>query len=391
MGLTIRAVTDLAGLEALRPAWENLTGQGAGDSLFGSHLWNRTWWKHYQSLGELRVLTALDGEAVVGIWPLFLTERTYGEVEVEMIGPRKMPLPAKGTRVRVLAYLGSGEICSDFLQPIVAPEQAPEVLAAMTAHLKAARDWDVLDLADMAVDSPVLPALEAALEKRCGRVRRRHRYFAPYAPLAATFDEYLETLSKKSRYNARKKLRQLQLNHKVEHVFHEDPATVREAMETLIRLHLARWNADGLPGVFVNERFVGFHHEMAAAGLERGWLRLGILRVNEQPVFATYGYQIGDRLYLYQQGSDPDPHWDTYNLGYVALNFAVADAVERGVRVYDFLRGEAAYKLHWAREKRELVQWQAARGGWRGRLFMWHSAINTDDQLRAKVKRLIGR
>ena len=89
MAFTVRAATDLAALEALQAAWENLTRQGAGDSLFGSYIWNLTWWRHYQSLGELRVLTAADGEEIVGIWPLFATVRTYGEVEVEMISPRK--------------------------------------------------------------------------------------------------------------------------------------------------------------------------------------------------------------------------------------------------------------------------------------------------------------
>jgi CelD/BcsL family acetyltransferase involved in cellulose biosynthesis len=390
MALAVRAVTDLAGLEQLQSGWEKLTAAGAGDALFGSHLWNSCWWKHYQGLGELRAVVAEEGGELVGVWPLFLATRTFGEVELDMIGPRKMPAPGKGLRVRALAYLGSGEICSDYLQPVVEPARLEETLEAMLAHLTAARDWDLLDLCDMPAEWPGMPALKTALAKYVGAPRERFRYHAPYAPLGANYDEYLSTLSKKGRFNARKKPRQLQLNHKVEHVYHDDPATVREAMELFMRLHQERWNADGLPGVFVNERFVGFHHEIAARLLARGQLRLGFLRVNDAPVFATYSYQAADRLYMYQQGGSPDPRWNPYNLGYVALSYAIADAVGRGARVYDFLRGNAEYKLHWAKEARTLVQLQAARGA-RGKLFMLHSLINTDDKLRARVKSLLKR
>jgi len=390
MSLTIRVVTDQPGLDELADAWRALNEAGAGDSLFGSYDWNSLWWKHYHELGELHVLVARDDAATVGIWPLYLATRTFGEVEKDMIGERKMPLPGKGWKLRVLAYLGSGEICSDFLAPVAQPGREAEIVEAMAAHLAADRSWHLLDLPDMLGDGPTTAALEQALTRRFGRARRRFRYQAPYAPLAATYDEFLNTLSKKSRYNARKKLKQLSLNHKVEHLFHRDPATLPEAMDNFIRLHQKRWNADGLPGVFVNDRFRGFHHAMAARGLERGWLRLGELRVNDQTIFATYGYRVGDRVYLYQQGSETDPHWDTYNIGYVALSFAISGAVEEGAREYDFLRGDAAYKLHWTTARRELVQLQAMRG-LRGRLFHWHSAVNTDDQFRTRIKRLIGR
>ncbi len=390
MALTLRMVTDQIGLAELQSAWENLSAAGAGDPLFGSHMWNATWWKHYQSRGRLQTLIAEDDGRVVGVFPLFLAARTFGEVEVDMIGERQMPVPGKGVKVRVLAYLGSGEICSDYLQPLLEPGREEEIIDAMLGHLRALPDWDLLDLCDMPAQCAALPALLAGLEKHFGGYRRRFRYVVPFAPLPGSYDDYLDTLSKKGRYNARKKVRQLQLNHTVEHIFHDDPATLADTMDRFIALHQERWNADGLPGVFVNECFVGFHKDLAQTGLARGSLRLGMLRVNEEVVFATYSYRVGDRVYLYQQGGSADPRWDRYNLGYVALAFAVAAAADDGMGEFDFLRGDATYKTHWAKQSRELIQLQAARGP-RGRAFMLHSKLNTDDQLRTKVKRLLGR
>ncbi|MHA1568339.1 MAG: GNAT family N-acetyltransferase, partial [Alphaproteobacteria bacterium] len=303
--------------------------------------------------------------------------------------PVRLELQRIPDPLRVLAYLGSGEICSDYLAPLVAPGREDTVIDAMLAWLAQRKDWDLLDLCDMLQDDPTAPAIRAGIAKHLGKWRERHRYFAPHAPLIGSYDDYLGTLSKKSRYNARKKRRQLEINNQVEHTHHADPATLDEAMSTFIEMHQQRWNEEGLPGVFVNERFVGFHRAMAAEGLRRDWLRLGFLRINDETLFVTYAYQTGGRLYLYQQGGLTN--WHHYNLGYVALGFSVADACERGAEVYDFLRGDAEYKQHWARSSRELVQIQAARPGLRGRWFMLHSTINTDDAVRTRIKRLMGR
>lgn len=387
MAFDVRVVADPAELDALREPWERLSETGAGDALFGSWLWNRTWWNHYRHRGELFVLVAERGDELAGIWPLFNEKRSFADIETEMIGPVRMVLPGKPFSMRALCYLGSGEICADFLRPLTLPGEEEAIVDALLAFLAGRRDWDLLDLIDMDASDKAVAALESCLPRHLGKVRRRFRYRAPYAELPGSYDDYLNTLSKKGRYNARKKRKQLSINHAVEHTYHDDPATLDSALDALIDLHTQRWRVEGLPGVFVNEHFIGFHRELAAAGLARDWLRLGFLKVDGETLFSTYAYQVGGRCYLYQQGGLTD--WHHYNLGYVALGFSIADACERGCRLYDFLRGDAEYKLHWAKQARELIQLQAVRPGLRGKWFMWHSTINTDDQVRNRIKRWI--
>ncbi len=387
MAYEVRVIVDPAELDALREPWERLSAAGAGDALFGSWLWNRTWWNHYRHRGELYLLAATRGDELAGLWPLFREKRSFADIETEMIGPVRMVLPGKPFALRALCYLGSGEICSDFLAPLLLPGEEEPLVEALLSFLRARKDWDLLDLIDMDAASPAVIALEKLLPQFLGKMRRRFRYRAPYAELPGTYDDYLNTLSKKGRFNARKKPRQLSLNHKVEHGYHADPATLDAAMDSFIGLHTQRWQAEGLPGVFVNEHFVGFHREMAAAGLARDWLRLGFLKVDDETLFSTYAYHVDGRCYLYQQGGMTD--WHHYNLGYVALGFSIDDACTRGCRLYDFLRGDAEYKLHWAKQERELMQLQAVRPGLRGKWFMWHSTINTDNEVRNRIKRLI--
>ena len=141
-----------------------------------------------------------------------------------------------------------------------------------------------------------------------------------------------------------------------------------------------------MPGVFVREEFIGFHKAMAAAGLARGWLRLGFLVIDGERAFALYGYRYGDKLFLYQQGSALG--YPRLNLGYAALALAIRSAVEEGAASFDFLRGGMAYKTHWARTRRDLYQFQIYRTGARAGLFRLHAGINTSTRLRRAVKRI---
>ena len=69
----------------------------------------------------------------------------------------------------------------------------------------------------------------------------------------------------------------------------EDPERLGEDMESLFRLHAARWGAQ-TTGVFEGDR-ASFHHDFAAESLGRGWLRLWLAEIDGVPVAAWYGWR----------------------------------------------------------------------------------------------------
>ncbi len=372
----------------LEKDWIELHKNSNADPLFCSFSWMRTWWRFYSHLGELRILTYRRRKELIGIAPLFLRKMTARDIEVEMVGERKFIVPTKGLKYKVLHPMGAGQVCSDFLGFIAKKDGADAIWSELYTHLqKKIKGYDILFMTDMDEQTQGFEGLQYAAMG--GRNKRyRDQYKAPYAPLPGSYQDYLYTLSKKSRYNARKKIKQIQVHHELIHEFHNDPATLDEAMDIFIDLHRQRWRAEGQEGVFTSDSMVNFHKAMAAEGLRRGWLRLGFLKLDGKPEFCTYGYQVGENAYLYQQGGNPD--FPRFNLGYAALAFSIEDACDGGAVQYDFLRGEQDYKLHWGKSSRQLVQFIAGRSI-KSTQFFARSFINTDPQIRNSVKRIIDR
>ncbi|MCL4236558.1 MAG: GNAT family N-acetyltransferase, partial [Deltaproteobacteria bacterium] len=320
--------------------------------------------------------------------PFFLRRISAAALEAEMTGGVRPIIPTRGTKLWVLQPLGSGEVCSDFVGFIAERGRTDEVWSALyTYFLREVRGFDLLDLTHVRDDEPGFESLQyAAMGGR--NWRYRPLYQAPYAELpAGGYEAYLDTLSKKSRYNARKKIKEIRIYHTVEHRFHDDAETLPQAMDRFFDLHAQRWAAEGQTGVFASEKMAAFHRDFAARALRLGWLRLGFLSLDDEPpIFATYAFHAADAVYLYQQGSAPV--YPEFNLGYAALVFAIQDACERGARRYEFLRGEADYKLHWAKNGHPLIQFLAG-ATFRGTRFFARSFINTDPRVRRAVKRIV--
>ena len=387
-GRSFDLVTTQERFDELENDWIRLCENSSADSLFCSFAWMRTWWKFYQHLGELRILTLRRDGELIGVAPLFMRRMSARDIEVEMVGERRFIVATKGFNYKVLQPLGSGQVCSDFMGFIAHKDDPDGIWSELYVHLQnKIKGYDILFMADIDENAAGFEGLQyAAMGGR--NARYRYQYRAPYAALPGSYEDYLYTLSKKSRYNARKKIKQIEVHHNLKHAFHGDPDTLDEAMETFIDLHRQRWKAEGQEGVFVSDPMRDFHKAMAAEGLSRGWLRLGFLYLDGKPVFCTYGYQVGESAYLYQQGGSPE--YPRFNLGYAALAFSIEDACDHGAKQYDFLRGEQDYKLHWAKNSRQLVQFIAGRS-LKSSQFFARSFINTDPQIRNSIKKLIDR
>src|SRR4029079_9850773 len=75
----------------------------------------------------------------------------------------------------------------------------------------------------------------------------------------------------------------------------ESGARLEEDLDTLFRLHHARWAEQGCSSLDAPGARA-FHYDFARAALERGWLRLLTLEADGEPIAAFYGWVIGGRL-----------------------------------------------------------------------------------------------
>ena len=126
-------------------------------------------------------------------------------------------------------------------------------------------------------------------------------------------------------------------------------------MERLMALHEKRWASRGRRGCFASERFTAFHRRIAPILLREGRLVLYSLTVGGTVVYAVYGFRDGPRVLGYQAGFDPGFH-PRVSLGLVMFDRCLRQAVSEGAREWDFLRGEEAYKAHWATGSRPILK-----------------------------------
>ena len=337
---SVERLSTAESLEPIREEWNELLRTSRSDCLFLTWEWLHTWRKHCAPNAELSVHVVRYGRDLLGIAPL-------------LAGPSRSCPPIAA---RALQFLGGGSVGSDYLDLIVRPARRNETVAALAATLAA--DQRIVDLVQVRRDASSAQALAELLERRGWRTLRGTTHCCPYINLEGhTFESYLESLGSSHRYNFRRRLRQLERGFEVrfDRVWTEDER--REALEILLRLHLGSFAERGGSDAFHTAELVAFHAELSAIALERGWLRLYVLRLDGRPAAALYGFRYGSRFLFYQAGFDSE--FARHSVGLVAMGLAIRAAIEEGVGEYDLLHGDEPYKALWARSRRELERIEA--------------------------------
>ena len=304
-------------VRTLRAEWSALAERSR--NVFVTPEWVETWCEHYGPDAQLRLLACRDREGRLrALWPLYVAAR----------GP-----------VRVARLAGHGP--ADELGPACAPEDRAFAAGALRTALADRRLGVQALLAERLAGDLGWEALLG------GRVV--HREASPVIPIGGrSWEEYLASQSRNFREQAGRRRRKLEREHAIEITMTGDPSRLGADLDTLVALHRQRW-AGGESDSFEGASGA-FHRAFAAVALERGWLRLWILRADGAPVAAWHGFRFGGVDAFYQSGRDPS--WDRASVGFVLMAQTVRLAFEDGMAEYRLLRGEEGYKARWAAEDR---------------------------------------
>src|SRR6185503_3136994 len=115
-----------------------------------------------------------------------------------------------------------------------------------------------------------------------------------------------------------------------------------------------RRSSRGGSDAFHTPALLSFHDEMTRLALQKDWLRLFTLWLDDEPAASLYGFRYKSVFYFYQTGFDP--RFNEFSVGLVTMGLAIKSALEEGAEQYDLLHGAERYKFHWASETRELGQ-----------------------------------
>ncbi|MBI4474030.1 MAG: GNAT family N-acetyltransferase [Acidobacteria bacterium] len=365
--MKIEVIKDIQTLLSLRDEWNALLAQSRSDSVFLTHEWLSTWFKHLGENRKLAVILVRKGGELVGIAP-------FAERGAQLA--RMMP--------RRLEFLGSGVIGSDYLDVIVKLGLENEVLRTIADQLHAA--GLMLQFGQLRSCSSLAAELASHLGSRQWVVSETKLNVCPFISLAGlSWNDYLASLSSSRRYNFQRRLKNLVKNDmRLECV--RTPEEARRALEIIITLHMKRWGSrDGESEAFQTESIRAFHHEFAELAANRGWLRLLTLWLNETPVAGLYGLRYRDTFSFYQSGFDPG--YSKQSAGLVMMGLAIKTAIEEGALEYDFLHGDEEYKFHWTRQTRDLRRIELFPP--HGRACIYRRAVSLNRATRRMARRML--
>lgn len=137
------------------------------------------------------------------------------------------------------------------------------------------------------------------------------------------------------------------------------PESSSAFLAELFRLHAARWNGCGQPGVLADARVRRFHETVLPALLDAGLLRLYWLCIDSRIAGAYYGFQWRGRAYAYLGGFDPEFAYESP--GTVLIGHAIEQAAREGATEFHFLRGGESYKYQWGAQDRWNVRLELRR------------------------------
>jgi CelD/BcsL family acetyltransferase involved in cellulose biosynthesis len=148
--------------------------------------------------------------------------------------------------------------------------------------------------------------------------------------------------------------------------------TLPECLDELFQLHASRWSLAGQAGVLADERIQTFHRHAAPKLLRNGILRLYRLRLNKRTIAVLYALLGNATVFCYLQGFDPELSF--VSPGTQLMFFAMEDALQLGMRKFDFLRGQEDYKRHWRAREESTYRIQVPRSVVNARCSMHETA-----------------
>jgi CelD/BcsL family acetyltransferase involved in cellulose biosynthesis len=363
-GIRVECVDSTWGFTALRPHWNELLRTSAVNGPFLTWEWLHAWWQHLHASHTLQILVVRDGADLIAIAPL---RRTPGA------------LPGFSR----LEFLGTGHAGSDYLDIIVRTGREADATQALAAYLNAGKSAIRLN------HVPETSASALVAEQLAGggwAMATDADGVCPILPIGGhTWDSFLATVGSAHRANVRRRLRAIEQNFTVRFALVTTEAERREALDALTGFHERRFSSEGGSTAFLTPDVRAFQDDATRRALDRGWLRMYVLHLNDTIAAVMYGFFFNRQFYFYQHGFDDQ--FARHSVGLVLMSLTVRAAIDEGAQTFDLLWGTEPYKWLWTRQTRPLRQIHLYPPHISGRIH--RRAVDTRRRLGRLVRRVL--
>jgi CelD/BcsL family acetyltransferase involved in cellulose biosynthesis len=329
--LTAEVVRTVAGVAALQPDFAHLQSVTGNRLPFATYEWQLTWCRHF-----------LDQDSEILDQPMFFVVRDGGGACVAMIPWIRTTRRLGGFNVASVGLLGADPAITEIRTPLVQPGYEERVAVAVDAWLRRASDWDWIQWLGACGE------FGAAI----GRVRGlRWQALAPsyVLDLPSTWDELRAGFKRNIRESLRHGYNSLQRDgHAFEFRVVSEQSSVRPALDRFFELHTRRASMQGTivhANRFASPKFRDFIYDVCETFAARDELRMFQMEIAGHIVASRIGFVIGDSLYLYYSGFDPD--WARYGVMTTTIAEALKYAIAQGLKTVNLSPGNDVSKTRW--------------------------------------------
>jgi CelD/BcsL family acetyltransferase involved in cellulose biosynthesis len=315
-------VHDRFGAPAVAAAWRTAMGRPATDTVFQTLEFQLAWWEALGT-GDLAIVQG-GGSGEPVLMPLFIT------------GGMGFPI-------------GSGT--ADYMDLI--GRASPGTLAAMLGAVAAAVPGFVgFRFHHLPRESPTTAALDGAARALGWEIHEETWQSAPFLDLAADPEAAERSTRKKSLVRRENYLRR-EGDLEVRHL--SAAVDVAPHLDAFFDQHVRRWDAAGVPSLFVEPAQRAFYHRLVEAGSRAGWLRFTSIHWNGDPIAFHFGFHHAGRFMWYKPTYEID--LARMSPGQVLLRQLLVQAIAEGATEFDFGIGDETFKERWATGRRVVADW----------------------------------
>lgn len=311
-GLMVEEHTSADAFSALEGEWREL--EVASGVPFASFDWAQAWWQHLrgEKLGvrdslSLRTIRSSDGK-LVAVAPMVISRRPS-------VGP---------ICVRQLQFIGADPNITELRGVVAAPGFRAHAYRALVAHaLENPEAWDTMQLLGVPLELD-LEGLAASPDFEWGR--ETSEFELPLPDSWETFRSGLPRNIKESLRKCYNSLKRAGLGFRLQVA--TEPAEVERALVLFYQLHAARAaRSDTVlhANVFEAPESKRFLNDVCQRFARRGDLRIFQLIVGERVAAMRIGFVVGQTLYLYFSGYEPE------FAQYAVMTTTVAEAIKYAI------------------------------------------------------------
>ena len=310
----------------LKPQWNPLLQASGSSACFLTFEWLMAWAECFLfpsfPSGRLHILTFHEKDRLIGIAPFCLLVQKRGPI-----------------KYRMLQFIGAPQAGSDYLDVIAQKGREKEVATALYDYLVSRRFWDILSLHDIPSGSLFLLHFFNCIERGGKYAEMKPSAYCPAVSIHNGFDEYFAGLSKNRKKKFKQDLRVIHRDHKVEHKI-ADGNDAALNLPRFFRFYTKTSNRGG-------ESLQNMLQRYAAQCSPDIPFQIDFLEVNGRPVSGLLHLKHNTALAMYIMAVDKN--FDArLSMGNLIVGMCIENAYHNGYRTYDFLKGDEAYKFHWA-------------------------------------------